>query len=325
MLKLRYLIFILSLVFSLQAFSQEKDGGVKPHKAESSNPSVNYQIQPPAVAITLNGFPSQTLQTNTKDQTDHKNGESAWDKYTAIANVVMALFTAMLFGVGLWQRFDIKGSSEKQLGLMRDAIKDGVEATNLARLSLIADQRPWIPPNISLVSGLTWHDGAAQFTLLFTLKNTGKTPALFVNVDSEVFEASIPTKFAELQKRSSEKTRYREKEREGFIDVGQTIFPNEIKYQSCTMRLSAQAIEDADSAYKASFGRDALSSISIGIVGTISYYLDLDKLPRQTGFALQLTHPSREGVGDKFIVSGEDILRENLLLSDVHWPSPIIY
>ncbi len=51
-----------------------------------------------------------------------------------------------------------------------------------------AEYRPWIPTNIRLASGWTWTpDGEGRVTLQFLLRNTGKSPATYVDVRAEMF------------------------------------------------------------------------------------------------------------------------------------------
>ena len=52
---------------------------------------------------------------------------------------------------------------------------------------LIASQRPWIYPRLSVASDLTFDEGGANITIAYDLSNAGKTPANSVDLDPRFF------------------------------------------------------------------------------------------------------------------------------------------
>ncbi len=71
------------------------------------------------------------------------------------------------------------------------AANSAIEGNRLTREATIAEHRPWIVPNITPLTGLTWNATEGRIGFRFVLENVGRTPARDVMVVRRSTSASI--------------------------------------------------------------------------------------------------------------------------------------
>jgi len=106
------------------------------------------------------------------------------DAVTAVATVFIALFTYTLFAATK----GLVGAARIQSDDMKRSVAVAVSAASAAKTSADASLlalRPWVSCKVKVGSALTYRDnGDACITIKFTLKNTGKSPAMGVELKS---------------------------------------------------------------------------------------------------------------------------------------------
>lgn len=185
------------------------------------------------------------------------------DQINAASTLVIALFTVIL---GIFTIF--------LTGHTRNAAIAARDAANIANRTLVASNRPWVRVEAEIRDdGLVYKEDACFITLIISLKNVGKSPALGVWVNAEMYNASGRKRdhLAEQQRVS----------REGQIFTalrwGQSIFPDQTIKHPVAVSISAAEVQRL----KSSGGH-----LWPVIVGCVEYRSPVDDDPHQTGFIL---------------------------------------
>jgi hypothetical protein len=61
------------------------------------------------------------------------------------------------------------------------------ESLDWSRKDFDAEHRPWVSVDPSITGPLIWDDNGLNFSLLFVMKNTGRTPAIDAHVDFKIY------------------------------------------------------------------------------------------------------------------------------------------
>lgn len=180
--------------------------------------------------------------------------------------------------------------TQKSLCIATTAANAAEHANRVNYDAFIADQRPWVSPDIALASGLVQDANGISLTLQFVLKNTGKSPALNVWVSYEIFPS-----FGEgidiigRQKVISEMERKRPIRDGGW---GLTLFPGDKIPLSITTTLNNVDIQRWDaymmSTVKNMKATDNIFLPPITLIGCIDYKFVFGPEHHQTGFILDL-------------------------------------
>src|SRR5260221_10807252 len=158
--------FIALTAIQVQSTEEPKHNSKEP----CTNPCRN-QGDPANPPITINISPTQTLSSGATEKHENKNDKSSWEKWTSIGTLILAFFTFALAGTALWQRFDTKKSSEKQLRAY-----------------------------VHIYPGLLWEQNertAEMFEARPMMKNNGQTPAYNVVYTgiTKILPAVVPGNF----------------------------------------------------------------------------------------------------------------------------------
>jgi hypothetical protein len=187
------------------------------------------------------------------------------DVVTAIATVFIAFFTATLW------------NATKRLTTI---------STQQVRYFETAE-RPWISVTAELRSPLTFKDGRGQIRIALRLFNTGRSPAIGVDIRTVICPISIDA-IKELKKLSETKPPY-----DSWLDedhdapgwrrrtFGKTMFPNEPLGVSENLVMQPDEIEAAAK-------RDRTNFINPAIVGLVTYKSAFSKTEHHTGFIIDL-------------------------------------
>lgn len=151
-------VFLLSIASMVMAQS-EKQGAEQeqPAKNPCADPCRNLPSTP-LPPITINVSPSQTLNTGPDKKTEHVD-DKTWERVTGIATAVLALFTIVLAGYAIAQRYDLKENSQRELR---------------AYVAFDAIYFPWVPnPDDPSDKTTIVSDSYCKVRI----RNFGKTPA----------------------------------------------------------------------------------------------------------------------------------------------------
>jgi hypothetical protein len=148
-------------------------------------------------------------------------------------------------------------------------------------------ERPWISVTAELRSPLTFKDGRGQIRIALRLLNTGRSPAIGVDIRTVICPISIDA-IKELKKLSETKPPY-----DSWLDedhdapgwrrrtFGKTMFPNEPLGVPENLVMQPDEIEAAAK-------RDRTNFINPAIVGLVTYKFAFSKTEHHTGFIIDL-------------------------------------
>jgi hypothetical protein len=107
---------------------------------------------------------------------------SFWETYTSptdtYAQWLMAAFSVLATGVSIWAVRLLRETLEAT----RDAVRSADDAVQVTQKAFEADQRPWIDVSIKADSGIYFDDSGLHLTVIITLENVGKSPAIYTHV-----------------------------------------------------------------------------------------------------------------------------------------------
>jgi hypothetical protein len=209
---------------------------------------------------------------------------------TAVATIFIAWFT-----LSLRQSTDkLWDAGERQLKLLAKTSADqsrGTQAAiDVAERALVAGERAWIRVDVQNNGDFVFNaNGIAPIRLLFTLTNTGNSPATKVQINVRAFlgnflYASTPRE--EYQKICDITRRRGENPTEDGLSeeiLSCTLFPGEIKQIPVSETMNAREISDLIEAWKERTG-DEWKFFAPHIVGCVSYWIPFDDRQHQTGF-----------------------------------------
>jgi hypothetical protein len=214
-------------------------------------------------------------------QRDYSDLRAQWQAADAAkAQQALALFQTLLAGIGTLIAAIGTGLLIWTLCETRRATKAATEANELSRQALIADHRPWLAVDVDFTEPITWDDVGGHFHFIFTIRNTGRTPALYVHIDPNIIcfpDTLRSVAVAEAQRRIAEEVRGHDR------SWGFAVFPEE----RVEIRSSAIVSKAAISRAIAQHRKHGVRSDSLGpwLVGSVSYCSAFDKKAvMQTGF-----------------------------------------
>lgn len=185
------------------------------------------------------------------------------------------------------------------------------EGNRLTRQSFVAEQRPWMAlEGIEKASPLVWKDEEGKITFRFVFKNYGNSPAIQVDVHTEIIAkfATLHTDiFDEFSRRNRSKT---------YNFGGATVFPGKIFKATQGISIPKKEI-DQYFADAAAIGQGEWRHVTMVLAGSIQYKTTLDDEFRFTEFVFMLFRD--DGEGPRMIApdDGEVPIKEIVLK---HWP-----
>lgn len=220
-----------------------------------------------------------------------------------LSTIAIAGFTATL-----WRATTgLQTAAERQITDMQESLRIATTAANAAEHAnrvnydaFIADQRPWVSPDIALTSGLKQDANGISLTLQFILKNTGKSPALNVWVSYEIYPSfGEGVDIIGQQKTLSERERQRPIRDGGW---GLTLFPGDKIPLSITTTLGNADIQRWDT-FMSKMGATAYKFLPpITLIGCVDYKFVFGPEHHQTGFILDLHAIKHDLPGASFAI-----------------------
>ena len=223
-------------------------------------------------------LPVMVRLLNTGESEEQAKGDSAskaresrlteslidWTKVLGVATIFLAVFT-----LGLWW-------------VTRGTLKH-------LRTEFFAEHRPWIAiQKIGAVEDITWTEQDAHVPIHFTLKNTGRTPAI------EAWPAGVifPFFFTGTEEVAADHKRFWEEvdnRTVKFDVIGPTIAPGQKIEQRNTLRIST----DDAKAYRAWYAARN-GNCKLMMVGAVTYRSRLDTKEHRTGMVWEMWNRDME-------------------------------
>ena len=238
--------------------------------------------------------------------------------FLVLLTLVIAGFTGTLWKAtsGLKESTDkLWAAGEKQIAAAQTAANAAVAANNLNREMFVAENRPWISldRNPEITGDLVFADDDAILDAIFTLKNTGKTPARNVHLVVELDPFCSP--LDEMLK----KQRHMTWEGIGQQSTGEVLFPGDRSPCEVNMSMPMDEIREAKQSGRGQSG-DAFSIMPIIMVKI--FYQSASKIAGsgetaifETGYLFALREESDKlGWGRGIKPSRGRILQEQLLV-----------
>lgn len=213
--------------------------------------------------------------------------DRTWEDAVALYTAVLTIFTgllAVISGIQIGFLIQADKMARRSFIATRRSADAAKKSANVARDTLIVNNRPWVAVGITIGSDLTYdQQGDARVVIVFTLKNVGNSPAANVTVHAEivpVFGDPIP-----FQKELSDRAKLRPV---GLNIDGVTLFPGETQTHAHNLPISRASMEQFHQKFKTDFGDDIAGRFFPTLVGCIDYKFTFEDGHHQTGFILDL-------------------------------------
>lgn len=240
---------------------------------------IGYSWQPPA----QEGNQQAAAEYENKQQYREQK-EPFWQRATtdpvAAFTLWLVIFTAVLGITSVLQY----GSLIRGEATSAANAKAAKEAVEIAQRSMVASERPWVQVRINLgPNGVTFDDNGVGVDLVFTLKNTGKTPAIGVGIEGgPKLAGDVNNRMSDLENicSTARKEPFNPKR------IGYTIFPND----TLVFRMTYGFADKATLAKAAIFPGDTF--IMPVVIGCADYFTTLnDGVHHQSRFVYDLYWP----------------------------------
>jgi hypothetical protein len=214
----------------------------------------------------------------------HELWRKTTDDPIAFFTFWLVVLTAVLSVAAVVQFFFLL-RADKTARISAEAAK---KSANVARDTLIVNNRPWMAVSISIGSDLTYdQQGDARVVIVFMLKNVGNSPAANVTVHAEivpVFGDPMP-----FQKELSDRAKLRP---DSLNIDGVTLFPGETQTHAHDLPITLASIQEYAQRIAANCG-DEITKAWSGtflptLVGCVDYKFTFEEGHHQTGFILDL-------------------------------------
>jgi hypothetical protein len=265
--------------------------------------------------------PQQRTEENKAVKAQSEAAKPFWEKATtdpvAAFTLFLVIFTAVLSAVGVIQ-LNMLNRAETVAEKSAQAAKDSAD---VASKTLIATQRPWVYPEVSVRSDLAFNDEGAKVTFGYVLRNSGNTPATNVEVhvkffafqfgkvtgDADNFVIEIPQTdvAAELTKFCNHQTVASEEMAKGNWLSGSPIFPGRDLIEAVAATIPKAEIDAARE-------QSAHQSLIPVLLFCVTYRFPFDTKSHHTGLIFQLFRSDQENAGyprelqpnDRFVPQG---------------------
>jgi hypothetical protein len=183
---------------------------------------------------------------------------------------------------------------------------------NTARQQFEMSQRPWVSADIG-IGDLTWRDGEARFNLLITLRNTGHSPGLSVDISSVAIASFDPNEILAKQKEMAESRRHAPSK------LGTLVFPGDVIPMRHNIALSLDEINKLERNIREFYSNSsAIDHVPIAVLITIDYRFAGSVDHHQTGYTMNLFwhDPSQPSIPGLSVPIGMNISARDLRLED---------
>jgi hypothetical protein len=207
---------------------------------------------------------------------------------TAIFTVVLAMSTTLLWRTTRQARIDTLRSiaaSEQLAGA-------AAEANRQAKDSSIRQERPWITVDATIVSDLIYDSrtGDASVTVLFTMQNVGRSPAVDADIVATVYVTTAERNQPLVeQKKVCDEARTRKKPPQPY-NFGEIIFPGGTAYAKRAFSIPKSEIEK-------SYAYSHSQWLDMTLVGCVDYRFTFEGEHHQTGLVRGLLKESNQKPG----------------------------
>jgi hypothetical protein len=240
--------------------------------------------QSPLVVKTL---PPTKTGADAKQEAQDRQNQTAQQQHTRFLSYITLAVLILEAGVFVYQA--------RILGQSVDATKDATAAT---REALQGTQRPWVKADVSIADTLKIDDNAATTAVNISLTNVGRSPAIYVWVQTRLIAVTSQMQPDKELRRMSERARH--ETRPADFGWGTTLFPDDTDVLNARITLDKKEIA-------AGLGQPSMTPDSFGLalIGFVEYQFSMDSQRHQTGFTFWIFRQDGEPIraGDRLAMS----------------------
>jgi hypothetical protein len=171
---------------------------------------------------------------------------------------------------------------------------------NTLRETLEVNQRPWLAISARPIgdAGIN-DDGVLSLPVEYSLKNSGRTPAVGVTIEDDLYVGGGAFDVPDAQRKACSRKQAPLKDDD--LGVGYSVFPDDIVKSQNALIASQEQVKRAVATNEAfqratKISRDT-TALNIWIVGCVNYYFTFgdQQKAHKTGFALQVNRNNQVG------------------------------
>ncbi len=201
------------------------------------------------------------------------------------------------------------GYLERAERLTEQNAKAAKDSAETARDALIAANRPWIKADLAPGAPITYDVNGIRFTVKFTLKNIGHSPATNVFTLPVIKAPTLSSKGKGLDARAELRGIIKANKQQTWdLDLGITLFPDEIAVQNVTAYITKDDLASMT---------QTVNFILPTLVGTVIYKMGLDTKIHQTGYIAKIRRkasPNKERSASAIFPDEGAVPEDNIVL-----------
>lgn len=234
----------------------------------------------------------------------------------ALASLILGVLTLVAASAAALYASQAASETKRSADAAERAVEAAARANQINREAYMADQRPWLSVSYAPHSGLEWTDSHCFFDIAFSLKNSGRTPALKAFVEIRLMPDSNLAMFPKRQRDLSDEVLAGRSYRPAI-----TVFPeSEERYvlgiQSASSKIPVRRNGPQGEA-------ESLDAVQLRIVGCVQYSSSEEGPLHQTGFMFTVFRKENGRFDLSLLPSMGDIPKECLLLERWGYPARV--
>lgn len=183
----------------------------------------------------------------------------------------------------------------------REAVAEAKRANEQAIALFALEARPWVTLEAHLASGVRiTPSGEMRITVVLVAENIGSTPAVFVEIHSELRALGPSVDMAQAQRA------YCADQGKTISPLARTLFPRQRYGMSIDHAISKADLVAAASSVRKDAPPESKTFVMPFLIATVTYRSTLDQIAHQTPIMLNLRRTDPEQPGAAFVFFYED-------------------
>lgn len=183
------------------------------------------------------------------------------------------------------------------------------EANELSRMTLVAEQRPWISAKPFVANDLSWVNETLVVTIGFRVKNTGRTPAIHVLAYADF----VVTGWESPSLRQRELVNNAVSQDALALGQGINLFPGDEDTLYISMSMPRQRIENYRD-WRKSTNSGLLNFLPLSLVGCVAYRATVDGSIHKTAFHLGVAEQLEDFPVPHVLEINRDVTRDRVIV-----------